>query len=131
MLQAQKDIISIATTTLSKHDTKYLNNIPSDITVFPIKRDHSNSKFSLPWQGPMRVVNYTNNGSRYTLHNLVTDELEDIHVTKFKTFNFDTDKTDPKLIAYHDQQLEIVESIFEHRGDPKGKEINYSFLFVG
>lgn len=72
----------------------------------------------------MRVVN--NIGSKYTLHNLVTDALEDHHVSKMKAFNFDPEITDPQLIANKDQQLFNVESILEMKGNPrKGKKQLY------
>jgi len=72
----------------------------------------------------MRVVN--NIESKYELHNLVTDALEDHHISKLKAFNFDPVITDPQLLANKDQQLFNVESIIEMRGNPrKGKKQLY------
>ena len=83
------------------------------------------SKLHTNWKGPMRVVN--NIGSKYTVHNMITDELEDHHVSKLKAFQFDPEITDPQLVANKDQQLFDVDSILEMRGDPRKVKNNFTF----
>lgn len=61
-------------------------------------------------------------GSRYTLMNLVTHKTEDVHVTQMVPFNFDPERTDPRLIANTDYRAWDVESIIRHRGNPDDRK---------
>jgi hypothetical protein len=59
---------------------------------------------------------------------MITDELEDHHVTQLKSFDYDPEFTNPQLIANKDQQLFDVGSILEFRGDPRKSKKQLYFL---
>ena len=61
----------------------------------------------------MRVVNF--NGSRYTVQNLVTNKLEDFHVTNLRVFRYDPSRVDPREVANADQQATDVEMVLAHK----------------
>jgi hypothetical protein len=77
------------------------------------------------WRGPLRVVKYE--GSEYTLQNLVTNELESVHITQMKPFIFDPLITDPRQVANRDYQAWDVEAVLGHRGDPN-RRLSMEFL---
>jgi len=133
MIHSQEEIIRIAYETQTNKDRLHMEKCSGKETIFlpntyvllqyenrPPSKLHSN------WKGPMRVVNHI--GSKYTLHNMITDALEDHHVSKLKAFDFDPELTDPQLIANKDQQLFTVESILEMRGTPRGSKKHIFFL---
>ncbi len=49
--------------------------------------------------------------------NLVTDEIEDYHVTRLREFRYDERYVDPRDIALRDRDEFFVEKILAHRGD--------------
>lgn len=77
-------------------------------------------KLLTKWRGPLRVVN--NVGSTYSLQNLVTNKLEDVHVTQLVPFNYDPLVTDPRIVANKDFQAWDAQAILRHRGDPKRRK---------
>jgi hypothetical protein len=75
------------------------------------------TKFHPRLKGPFRVAN--SSGDTYTLQNLVSDKMEDYHVTLLRPFHFDPEHVDPKDVARRDTEEYYVERILEHRGDVK------------
>jgi len=75
------------------------------------------TKFHPRLKGPYRVAN--SSGDTYTLQNLVSDKMEDYHVTLLRPFHFDPEHVDPKDVARRDTEEYYVERILEHRGDVK------------
>jgi len=71
------------------------------------------------WRGPLRVVNHI--GPVYTLQDIDTLKLEDVHVTLLKAFRIDEESTDSVAVSKADKQSFTVEAIKSHRGDPKLK----------
>jgi len=41
----------------------------------------------------------------------------DTHISNLRPFNYDTSRTDPKVVAMHDQQEFVLEEILAHKGD--------------
>jgi hypothetical protein len=80
-------------------------------------------------KGPMRVVNFI--GTRYTLMNLVNNKLEDYHVKLLHPFNYDPEETDPRLVAYKDQQFHVVESIVAHTHDRLKSNMTFRVRWSG
>lgn len=128
MLAKQATAIRVAQETQLKKNNLHFANYPAgELTEFPINSyvmvEYSNSslkkgppnKLMAYLRGPMRVVNFI--GTRYTLMNLVNNKLEDFHVKLLHPFNYDPEVTDPRLVAYRDQQHFVVESIVAHTGD--------------
>ena len=48
---------------------------------------------------------------------MVTDEIEDYHVTRLREFHYDERYVDPRDIALRDREEFFVEKILAHRGD--------------
>ena len=86
-----------------------------NITEFPInsyvligypKTSHHSgppSKFHTNLKGPYQVVEKS--GTRYTVRNLVTNKLEDFHITLLREFLFYPEYVDPVKIAMCDEQF--------------------------
>jgi hypothetical protein len=139
MLSAQAKFLKIAFHTQQKKDSHHMA-IQGAVTEFPINsyvlrqyenKDHAPpSKFHSKWKGPMRVVSSV--GSRYTVQNLVTNELEDFHVLNLKPFEYDPTRTDPRLVANTDAKVSDVEAILEHRGNIKRKsDLKFKVRWAG
>ena len=87
-------------------------------------------KLAPRWLGPKRVINISQNGTRYTLQDLVTMRHHDYHVTQLKEYFEDPNNPDTPLqvaLADHDN-VYIVERILDMRGDPKGLKSHLQFL---
>jgi len=65
-----------------------------------------------PLRGPYQAVNYT--GSIYTVRNLVTNKLEDFHVTNIRNFEYDPLTVDPRQVANVDQDMIDINEIMQH-----------------
>ena len=56
-------------------------------------------------------------GDKYSCQNLVTNEIEDYHVTRLREFCYYERYVDPRDIALRDREEFFVEKILAHRGD--------------
>jgi hypothetical protein len=56
-------------------------------------------------------------GDKYSCQNLVTDEIEDYHVTRLRKFRYDEHYVDPRDIVLRDRDEFYVEKILAHHGD--------------
>jgi hypothetical protein len=74
------------------------------------------TKFHPRLKGPYLVANIQ--GDKYALRNLVTEELEDFHVTRLREFRYDDRFVDPRDIALRDVEEYYVERILAHSGNP-------------
>jgi len=125
MLQAQAQLIQIARETQLIKDTDHMQlDDTRAVTQFDVNsyvlvqyENRPPSKLHTPLKGPLRVVNHI--GSRYTLQNLVTNKLEDYHVTQLRPFNYDPTTTNPRMVANKDYQVEDVDRILSHQGNPR------------
>ena len=135
MLKAQDDIIRIAREHQEEHDIHHISMHTPERTEFPINSyvlaqyenlEHKPpSKLHPHLKGPYQVVNYI--GSIYTVRNLVTNKLEDYHITNLRPFEYDPLKVDPRQVANVDQDMVDIDTILQHRGDSKRKS-NMKFL---
>jgi hypothetical protein len=126
MLQAQADIIRIAKEHQEEHDVHHISMHTSERTEFPINSyvlvQYENLEHKAPskihpfLKGPFQVVNY--NGSIYTVRNLVTNKLEDFHITNLSPFEYDPLTVDPRKIANIDQDMVDIDEIVSHTGSP-------------
>ena len=66
-------------------------------------------------KGPYLVANVQ--GDKYSCQNLVTDEIEDYHVTRLREFRYYEHYVDSRDIALRDREEFFVEKILAHRGD--------------
>jgi hypothetical protein len=56
-------------------------------------------------------------GDKYSCQNLVTDEIENYHVTRLRKFRYDERYVDPRDIALRDRDEFYFEKILAHHGD--------------
>jgi hypothetical protein len=128
MLAKQAQLIKIAEETQLKHDESHIaKHTHGEITKFAINSyvliEYPNSGFragpptkSLTYlKGPLRVQSVDDTGNHYTLLNLTNNKEEQVHIKRMRQFIPD-DHTDPKAVAYKDQQLFEVERILRHKG---------------
>ena len=64
-------------------------------------------------RGLYQVVNYT--GSIYTVRNLVTNKLEDFHVTNIRNFEYDPITVDPRQVANTDEDMVDIHEIIHQK----------------
>lgn len=126
MLFRQAALIQAALQVQAAKDDAHMQDGPDQITTFapnsyvlvryPVRALNQGRPTKLHgyWKGPLRVVSSHNNS--YSLQNLVTDKVEQYHVTSLKPFVYSHEFTDPKLVAYKDQQLFLVDHITQHAG---------------
>jgi hypothetical protein len=138
MLDAQKQIISIAQECQKAFNNEHLQqNEGLDETIYPngsyvLAQYHMTrmgkrppNKLMTPWKGPFVVINHQ--GSKYWLRDLVSNKVVEYHVTSLKPFQYNPDKTDPRIVANRDQQAFDVERILAHQGEGTRKA-TYTFL---
>lgn len=124
MLKAQTDLIKIAHDTQLAHDEFHMSQYEPGFTEFPVNSyvllgypegERPPHKLKMRMRGPFRVVN--NQGSKYTIQDLITSKNMDVHVTRLRPFHYDASRTDPHDVAMHDQEEFLIEAILDHRGD--------------
>jgi len=135
MLKTQDDIIRSAKEHQEEHDVHHIAMHTPERTEFPINSyvlvqyenlEHKPPSKLHPYlKGPYQVVNYV--GSIYTVRNLVTNKLEDFHITNLQPFEYDPLLVDPRKVANVDQDMVDIETILQHEGQPKRKS-NMKFL---
>jgi hypothetical protein len=57
----------------------------------------------------------------YTVQNLITNKLEDYHVTNLRLFIYDDQKVDPLEVAMIANNLTIVETVLRRKGNKTNK----------
>ena len=152
MLEAQSNILKIATATQKKSDSFQIAKRnktnkrkfgKEGITEFPINSyvlvnyegedNKPPTKLHTYLRGPLRVVNY--NGPIYTLQNLVDPTiLEDYHVKLLHPFKYDEINVDPEEVAQHDEEYFEIMEIYDHRFKSKKKrksDLEFKMLWKG
>jgi hypothetical protein len=128
MLTKQAHLIRVAEENQLSQDSAHIASHTHEVTVFPvnsyvlIEYPHSGFKAGPPTKpltqlkGPLRVQSIDATGNHYTLLNLTNNKLEQVHIKRIHPFKYDAQHTDPKAVAYKDQQLFEVERILQHQG---------------
>lgn len=142
MLSKQAVLLQVASQLQRDKDSAHMQECTIPVTTFapnsyvlvrhPVRSMNQGRPTKLHgyWKGPLRVV--SNEHNTYHLHNLVTDKVEKCHVTSLKPFLFSAEFTDPKLEAYKDKQLFLVESISSHAGNTAKKStMDFKVKWVG
>jgi len=91
------------------------------------------SKLHPKLRGPFKVISKTtrgNQGTIYTCENLVTNKLEDFHVTNLQPFIYDETKINPLEIALADNESFLVEKILRHRFTDSQNKIKSNLQFL-
>jgi hypothetical protein len=66
-------------------------------------------------RGPFQVMDKTH--SIYTIEDLVCGKRITTHIHNLRPFNYDPERTVPLVVAQHNEQEFVVESIVGHRGN--------------
>lgn len=141
LINKQKELLSFARGNQLKTDNAHLKSKEVDaskLTSFPVDslvlcsypevlggKPRPPTKLHSYWEGPFRVIN--NVGDKYSIENLTTKVIKDVHVTRLKQFVFDPKQTDPTRIAAADKGMFIVEKVLGHQGNTK-KSSTLKFL---
>ena len=136
MLQAQSEILHIARKTLEARDDFHMSKHHGNPTTYPVNSyvlvDYINqppTTLHTNLEGPFRVVSSAN--GQYTLQNLVTEELNEYHVSRLRPFYYDDEDT-PRQTANRDSQQWDVDSIIDHAGDQNHrKELLFRVRWLG
>jgi hypothetical protein len=127
MFTAQKILLDIAQRLQQKKDTLHMSQVRGVPTRFDIgtyvlvsynpqnMNGKPPTKLHSKLKGPYIVANVL--GDKYSCQNLVTDEIEDYHVSRLRVFRFDERFVDPRDIAMRDRDEFFVERILAHHGD--------------
>jgi transposase InsO family protein len=130
-LKAQNAIIKIAQDRIREHDQAHVANVPTTPTRFEPNsyvlakypdngmREGPPSKDMPFWRGPYLVVSSL--GDDYTLKDLNNHNEFQIHVSQLKQFEYDAERTNPRVVALRDHHLRDVEKILQHKGTVKRK----------
>ena len=142
MFTAQKVLLDTAQRLQRKKDTEHMGQVRSAPTRFDIgayvlvsynpqtMNGRPPTKFHPRLKGPYLVVNVQ--GDKYSCRNLVTDELEDFHVTRLRAFRYDERFVDPRDISLRDVEEFYVEKILAHSGNPAQlKTLNFHVKWRG
>jgi hypothetical protein len=128
MLQVHLRLINAAQHRQEMSDNLHLADRPQEITVFAPNSyvlmtypegamgARPPNKFNTNLKGPLKVIRSV--GSKYTLLNLITNKLEEVHVTRLRPFYYDPAVTDPANVASKDYQEFKVAQILRHEGSP-------------
>jgi hypothetical protein len=90
------------------------------------------SKLHPKLRGPFKVISKTERDQRgtiYTCQNLVTNKLEDFHVTNLQPFHYDENNVNPTEVALADNESFLVEKIIKHRFIDKNHKVKGSLQF--
>jgi len=123
-LAAQQAVIKIAQKNQQNKDTQHVVKGDTEQTQFEdnsyvlveypatqMKRGPPN-KLNTYLRGPLRVESHR--GATYRLRNLVTNKLENAHVTLLRPFQYDDGNINPTDIANRDAFSTIVEKVISH-----------------
>ena len=79
-------------------------------------------------RGPYQVMDKTH--SIYTIEEMVNGKRITTHIHNLRPFNYDPEKTMPLVVARHNEQEFVVESIVGHRGN-RTKRSTTGKLIIG
>ena len=124
MLHKQAYLIALAAETQRRKDNKHIAEFNDALTEFAINShvlvtypEGPPTKLHPIKKGPFKVLDFQ--GAHYSLLNLVTNKIENHHISRIKQFEYDPLTTNPRDIANRDYQVWDVERILEHHGNIK------------
>jgi hypothetical protein len=127
MFEAQRVLLDTAQRLQQQKDARHMEATKGVITRFDVgsyvlisyNQQKMNAKpptkLHPRFKGPYLVANVQDD--KYSCQNLITDEIEDYHVTRLRQFRYDERYVDPRDIALRDRDEFYVEKILAHHGD--------------
>ena len=134
MILKQQTLIAIAAKNQRNLNERHLlDDDGTEITSFPINSyvlltytNQPTNKLSTNLSGPYQVM--SNIGPNYKILNIATNRHKNVHISRLRKFNFDSEFTNPRLIANKDDKLYDVVNITKHKGKPnRSNGTNMSF----
>lgn len=141
MLDKQEELLKVAQQKQSDQNSHKIQSLIAkegeNYTEYPVNsyvlvnyHNRPPSKLHTNLKGPLRVVSFDK--SIYVLQDLVTNRLQNIHISNLRPFLFDQTVTDPRLVANADKQMFDVERIVSHTGHPRKKStMTFTVEWVG
>jgi hypothetical protein len=141
MLLKQEELLNIARTNQLQKDTMHIAERSKlkdgEMTEYPVNsyvlvdyHDRPPSKLHTHLKGPLRVVSHEK--SNYSLQDLVTNRIQNVHVSKLRPYNFDERFDEPRVVANKDRQVFDVEQITEHTGHRSRKsDMRFHVKWIG
>jgi hypothetical protein len=135
LITTQANLIQVAHEHQQNHDLFHIakNDPGSAHTSYPvgayvmahyrkslITASGAPSKLHMPLRGPLQVVAV--DGDHYTLQDLITNKIDEYHVTQLRPFVYDPAYHTPAEAARHNHGEFLVEKILSHRGDRHMKD---------
>jgi hypothetical protein len=124
MITMQSKLIDISKRILEDSDKEHNSQNSASVTEFPnnsfvlvAQRTFPETRLHTLWRGPMKVIDQQK--GEYTLLDLTTNKEKQYHSTQIKKFLFDPMRTNPSDVSRKDYLEFFIESILQHRGDPK------------
>ena len=121
-ISRQTTLITVARDKQSQTDFHSLVEYDANITEYPV---NSYVLFTPPvgrgdkllpkHRGPYQVIERST--SIYTIESLVDGKRSTTHIHNLRPFNYDPARASPPLVAQHNEQEFVVDSIHGHRGD--------------
>ncbi len=121
MFEAQRVLLDTAQRLQQQKDARHMEASTGVVTHFEIGSYYvlisynpqkmnakTPTKLHPRLKGPYLVANVQ--GDMYSCQNLVTDEIEDYHVTRLREFRYDERYVDPRDIALRDREEFFVEN---------------------
>jgi transposase InsO family protein len=124
MISMQSKLINISKRILEDSDKEHNSHNSASITEFPnnsfvlvAQRTTPETRLHTLWRGPMKVIDHKQ--GEYTLLDLTTNKEKLYHSTQMRKFLFDPIRTNPTDVSRKDYLEFFIESILQHKGDPK------------
>ena len=132
----QRIVFDIASQNQAATDAKHLESgqigekaefqIGDHVLVYYENDDHrAPTKLHPVLRGPCEIISRRPRpeGDLYTVHHLDSSKYEEFHVKLLRKFNYDSNYTDPRIVAQADNQSFTVERILDHKFTPPNRKI--------
>jgi transposase InsO family protein len=137
LLKQQAAIIEVARATQLQNDSHHMSEFDPQFTEYPINSyvlvdppEGNRAKLAMKKKGPYQVVGIKK--SIYKLRDLLSGREFSLHISNLAPFNFDSTRTDPKVVAMQDAHEYEIERILSHRGDRyKRKDMTFLVRWKG
>jgi len=134
LLLSQENVMKVAIAIQKEKDREHMTSQKPQVTEYAIgsyvtalHRDGKKpNKLATTERGPFKVASHV--GGKYKLQHLVTNKIENHHLSRLAPFFFDAEKTTPEDVATEEVQAWDIERIVRHKGNMRGAKNQLKFL---